>query len=234
MKKIGFIIFVIALAVGLAVSSLFSFGRATGKLFNFDIGSGGTSGSGHIASEKRDLSGFNAIEVGGTFQVEIVAQKDFDVEVTGDNNLLPLIKTEVDGGVLRIQRDGRMSPTKPILIRVSAPDINSMEISGAAAVTAGGLKNNRTSVELSGKSDLKIAGQTDNFVVELTGASYLDAENLNAVDATVDTSGASSVLVNATGKLTADASGASTVTYIATPTNLVKSSTGAATISQKN
>lgn len=234
MKKIGIIIFVIALAIGLAVSTLFSVGKTTGKLFNFSFNVGGTSGSGDISSQKRDLTDFNAIDVGGAFQVEIVAQQDFSVEVEADDNLLPMIRTEVDGGVLKIETDGRISPTKPIRIRISAPDINTMDISGVAAVTATGMKNAKTSVDLSGKSTLSISGQTDKLVVEISGASHLDAEELKAVDAVIDASGASRTKVNLTGDLRADASGASSIIYSGTPGDVEKSSSGAASISRKD
>ena len=110
MKKVGIIIFVVALAIGLVVSNMFSFGRATSKFFNFSMNFGGVHGSGNVASDKRDLTGFRAVDVGGVFQVEITAQKEFSVEVEGDDNLLPLIKTEVDDGVLKIQTDGKLSP----------------------------------------------------------------------------------------------------------------------------
>src|SRR5258708_16142784 len=77
MKKIGIMIFVVALVVGLVVTNMFSFGRVTGNFFNFSLNFGGVHGSGNVATDKRSVSGFKAVEVGGVFQVEITAQKDF-------------------------------------------------------------------------------------------------------------------------------------------------------------
>ena len=129
MKKIGIIIFAVALVIGLVVSNIFSFGRATGRIFNFSIDFSDEKGSGKIATERRDLKGFKGVEVGGVFQVEITAGKDFEVEVETDDNLLALIETEVDDGVLEIGSKGRISPTDKILVRISAPDINDLEVS---------------------------------------------------------------------------------------------------------
>lgn len=98
MKKIGIIIFIAAIIVGVVVSSFLSFGRLSERVFNFSFRSG-TSGSGNLATETRDVSGFTGVDVGGVFQVEITAQKEFGIEIDADDNLLPLIKTEVRGGV---------------------------------------------------------------------------------------------------------------------------------------
>ena len=86
----------------LSLANFFSFGRLSGKLFNvkLDVGSG-VSGSGRVATDKRDVKGFSSVDVSGIFQVEIVSGKDFSVEVQADDNILPLIQTNVDGDTLK-------------------------------------------------------------------------------------------------------------------------------------
>src|SRR4028119_1305483 len=99
MKKVGLIIFITALAIGVIFTNILSFGKNTAEFFDISINSG-VSGSGNIVSEKREINDFQAINVGGVFQVEITAQKDFSVEIEADDNVLPLIKTRVSGSVL--------------------------------------------------------------------------------------------------------------------------------------
>ena len=233
MKKVGIIIFAAALVIGMVVSNMFSFGRAASNLFNFSMNFGGVHGSGNAATEKRAVSGFKAVDVGGVFQVEITAQKDFSVEVEADDNLLPLIKTEVDGGTLRIESESRLSPSAPIRIRISAPDIDNLEVSGAASVAVNDLKNTNLSVDSSGASKISISGETSKLMIDVSGATKVDAENLKAENATIDASGASKVSVNVSGELRADASGASKIVYTGTPANLVTKKSGASSISQK-
>jgi hypothetical protein len=233
MKKIGIMIFVVALVVGLVVTNMFSFGRVTGSFFNFSLGFGGVHGSGNVATDKRSVSGFRGVEVGGVFQVEITAQKDFGVEVEADDNLLPLIRTEVVDGVLKIETERRLSTSNPIRVRVYAPDIDKLEISGVANVTVNDLKNSGLSVDSSGASKIKIAGVTDKLTIDVSGATKIDAESLTAVNASIDASGASHVNVNVTGELRTDLSGASKVVYSGTPTNIEKKTSGASSVSQK-
>ncbi|MGB7209774.1 MAG: head GIN domain-containing protein [Pyrinomonadaceae bacterium] len=232
MKKIGIIIFAVAILLGVFVSSFFSFGRLTEKAFTFSFGSG-VKGSGNIASETRDVGSFSGVDVSGVFQVEITAQKDFAIEIEADDNLLSLIKTEVRGGVLRIETEKRMSTSNPLKIRISAPDIENIEASGASRVSLTNVKNDELRVDTSGASKINISGETVNLLIEVSGASSIDAENLKAENANVDACGASHVSVFATGELKSDASGASKIVYSGSPKNIEKKSSGASSVREK-
>ena len=233
MKKIGIIIFIVALILGVTFANFFSWGKASARIFSFSLNFGGVKGSGNKQTEKRSAADFNAIEVGGIFEVEVVAQKDFSVEVEADDNLLQYIKTEVKGDTLRISTEKSISPKGPIRIRISAPNIENLDISGVSKVSLTNVKNDSLKVEASGASKIKVDGETKNLQVELSGASKLDAENLKTENADIDGSGASNASVNVSNDLKADLSGASKVTYLGNPKNLDKSTSGASSVRGK-
>ncbi len=233
MKKIGILIFVVALVAGVTLANITSYGKASGNFLKFSMNFGAERGSGNVASEKRDVSGFKSVDVGGVFQVEIVAQKEFSVEVLADDNLLPLIRTSVDGNTLHIDAERRISPSSPIHIRISAPDIEKLQVSGVANVTMSDVKNSTLAVDTSGASKIAITGETAKLTIDVSGASKIDAENLKAIDASIDASGASKINVNVSGELKSDLSGASKVTYTGTPTNIVTKKTGASGVSPR-
>ena len=232
MKKIGIVIFIATIVVGVVFANLFSFGRASGKLLNFSFGSG-IKGSAVAGSEVRTADDFNGVDVGGVFQVEITAGKDFSVVVEADDNLLQYIKTEVDHGVLHIETTERISSETPLRVRVSAPDIETVEASGASKVALAGVNNSSLNIDTSGASKLKLEGETAAVRVEVSGASSIDAEALKARTAEVDASGASSVRVFVTERLVSDASGASRVSYSGNPASVEKKTSGASSIHQK-
>ncbi len=233
MKKIGILIFIVAIIAGVVFANLFSFGRATGQLFNFSFKSG-AKGSGVAGTEVRSESGFSGVDVGGVFQVEITAGKDFSVEIQADDNLLPFIKTEVDGGgILHIETTERINSQTPLRVQISAPDIESIDASGASKVSLVGVKNSSLDIDTSGASKLKIEGETAEIKIEVSGASSIDAEALKARAASIDASGASSVSVFVTEHLVSDASGASRVSYSGNPTSVEKKTSGASSIHQK-
>ena len=233
MKKIGIFLFLITLAIGLVVGNLFSIGRATGNFLNISFGIGKVKGSGQTASEVRDINGFHALDVGGVFQVEVIAGGEYSVEVEADDNLLHLIETEVRRGVLHIKTERKLSSGNPLRIRISAPDIDALDVSGAANVTLANVKNAGLNVDASGASKIKIDGQTAKLMVDVSGATKIDAESLAAEHATVDASGASHVTVQVDGQLKTHASGASRIDYSGTPTDVIKKTSGAASVSPK-
>lgn len=230
MKKIGFIVFIVAIIIGVTFGNLFAWGKTSGKFLNFSVNFGGIKGSGNVVKEKRDTADFNAIEVGGVVEVEVVANKDFSVEVEADDNLLQYIETEVSGNTLEIKTTKRISPKSRILVRIGAPNIENLQVSGASKISVTNLNTAVLKIDASGASKIKIDGETRNLDVELSGASKLDAENLKAENANINGSGASNAAINVTGNLRADLSGASKVTYVGNPRNLEKSTSGASSV----
>lgn len=232
MKKVGFIIFIAAIVLGVVLANVASFGRVSGSFINFSFDRG-IKGSGVTARETREVSEFKSVDVSSIFEVEITAQKDYAVEVEADDNLLQHIKTEVSGGTLRIKSDDSLKPASPIRIRISAPDIEGIEASGASKVTLSNLKNSRLAVDASGVAKIDIAGETSNLQVDVSGASKVDAERLISENAIVDASGASHASVNVLNELRTDASGASKIRYTGSPRNVEKNTSGASSVKQK-
>ena len=229
MKKLGIIIFIIALFVGVTLASVFSIGGFTLKRFNFSL-NGGEKGSGNIQTEKREVSEFKAVDVGGAFVVEITTQKDFSLEVEADDNLLPLVKTEFDGETLKIESEKSYTPTNPVKIRISAPDIENLNISGASKISIVNLNNDLLNIDSSGASKISCEGKTAKLILDMSGASHFEGENLKAKKASIDSSGASKATVSVESELIADLSGASKVVYFGNPTNVEKKTSGASTI----
>lgn len=232
MKKFGILIFAVALILGVIIANLFSFGRFSQKIFNISINSGVT-GSGVTAAEKRDVSDFNGVDSSGIFQVEIVAQQQYAVEVEADDNLLPLIRTEVRGGTLHLETDRRINSSSPIRVTISVPNIERLAVSGVSKVTLSNLKNDALDIETSGASKVFVSGETSKLSVEVSGASNIDASGLQAEVASVDASGASHVSVAVSRELKTDASGASKILYTGNPANIIKRTSGAGKVAQK-
>lgn len=232
MKKFGILVFIAAILVGVVFANLFSFGRASGKVFSFSFGES-LKGSGVIKSETRQTAEFKGVDAGGIFNVEVTLGKGFGVEVEADDNLLEHIRTEVRGGVLKIETAKRLKSDSPIRVRVSAPDLETVEVSGASKMSVTGVNNAALKIDTSGASQLKVDGFTSNLTVDISGASKIEASNLKAENASVDASGASSVNLFVTGRLVSEASGASKIAYEGTPSSVDKNASGAGRIYQK-
>lgn len=232
MKKVGIMIFAVTLVAGLIVANLVSFGRMGASFFKFDINFSGVKGSGHTATDTRPLTDFTSVETGGIFQVEIVAQKDYSVQVEADDNLLPLIKTEVDDGVLRIDTEGHFKTSSPIRIRITAPNIEMIDASGVSNITLSGVKNTELTVKGSGASKVTVSGESTKLNVDVSGATRVNADELTAETAEIDASGACNISVNVSNEIQSDLSGASKVFYSGSP-KLATNKSGVSSISKK-
>ena len=225
MKKLGLLIFVFALSIGLAFSTNCSFGGF--KDF------GGIQGSGTSKIETRNVSDFEKIDASGAINIEVFVQKDFSVEVQADDNLLANIKTEVSGDTLKIYSEDRISPKTRINVRISMPEIEGLEVSGASNGNVSNVKADSLELKASGASKIKIDGIANNLEADASGASTIDAGNLKVEDADVNASGASSATVSANNDLKVDASGASKISYSGEPKNVKQNSSGASSVTKK-
>ena len=222
MKKLRFILFGFALSIGLFSAIGCSVGDLTG-----------VQGSGNAKSEKRNISGFKQINAGGAIGLEIDAQKDFSLEITADDNLLQLIKTEISGDTLKISTEDRISPKTKIIVRISMPELTSLDVSGASGAIISNVKTDSLNLEASGASKIKISGEANNFKSDASGASGIEAGSLTVYDADVVASGASNTTVSVTNNLKAEASGASSIYYTGEPKNVEPKSSGASSIIKK-
>lgn len=219
MKKTGFIAFTAALSVGLAFVLSCNIG-----------GIGGVRGSGNAKSENRNLSGFREVKADGAVNLEVIAQKDFGVEVEADDNLLEYIKTETSGDALIISTKDRISPKSKIVVRITMPELVDLDVSGASNAAVTNVKTDSLELEATGASKIKINGEVKFLVAKASGASGIDAENLTTENADVDSSGASGITVSPINELKAEASGASKVTYTGEPKSVKQNASGASSI----
>lgn len=230
MKKFGLIAFIGALILGIVIASVFSIGKFSLNLFSFNDK---VNGSGNIQTQDREVSNFTKIDVSGVFKVEVTLQRDVDVKVEADENLLSFIKTEVNDDTLQIKAKKRLSSKNPLVIKVSVPNVEALEISGASKIEMTNVKNDSLTVDSSGASKIKIEGITKNLTVDSSGASTINAENLKSENAFIDSSGASKINVFASNTLEADLSGASNVVYSGSPKNIKKKASGVSCVREK-
>jgi Putative auto-transporter adhesin, head GIN domain len=223
MKKIGILIFGLALIIGVISSFSTSFG-------SFSFRTPKVVGSGVIKTQLRNVVDFNEVKASGAMNVEILAGETFLVEVEADDNLIEHIITELDGETLKIYTENRLSAKSKIVVRVSMPSLKEAEVSGASKMNISGVLNEDLSLQASGASKINIKGETKSLDIDISGASKVDAEALIAESVKAEASGASSAVINATQQLEADASGASKISYIGDLKDIREHTSGASSV----
>lgn len=171
------------------------------------------AGSGVSKTQKRELPSFNSISTEGAFDIQIVCQKPQSLEIKGDDNILPLVSTEVSNNVLHIRNLRGYSVSKPITLKISVPALDGLSASGAGTIEISGLKNDKFEVDASGAPTIRVSGQTNVIDIDTRGAGKIDTHKLRASRAVVDSKGVSEVEVYAAEQLDVTVSGPSHVVY---------------------
>lgn len=114
---------------------------------------------------------------------------------------------------------------------MSTGDIR-FDISGASKAS-GDITASDADFDLSGASTVQLQGSAKDIRVEASGASRLELDHFQVNNADVELSGASRGAVNLDGRLDADLSGASKLSYIGEPTMGDIYTSGGSTLSRK-
>ncbi|MFN5322888.1 MAG: head GIN domain-containing protein [Planctomycetota bacterium] len=176
-----------------------------------------TSGSGNIISQARDVEPFQEVRMAGAANVVHVTATEAGCEIEADDNLLPLITTTVESGVLKIEFKGSVQPTQGVKIRLAGTPLRRFSLAGAGTFTTDQVDAEQFEFSASGAGNGKLSGQTKQLSIEVSGAGKVAAPALVADAATIEISGAGSADVHAVTTLRVSLSGAGSVTYSGNP-----------------
>jgi hypothetical protein len=189
-------------------------------------------GDGVIKTEDRSISEFSKVEVTGGYQIKWSSGKPA-LNISTDQNLLPLIETVVSGSTLRIDSKDNLAPTKSITIILSSASLTDVQLTGGIRFKASQITGQDLKLESTGASEISVDGSVRNLEVNLTGASKLNAKSLRTQIATLSLVGASEANVTVTDTLKASLTGAGKLTYSGNPKSVEKNITGAGLIQNR-
>ena len=184
-------------------------------------------GNNKIKSADRDVPKFEVLDVSGAFNVTVVAGKSKQtVKITGDENLLPHIRTSVQGNKLSIY------PVKPICtendlnIDITVAVLQGLVSSGSDEIKVSGINSSGFSILQSGSGDIELGGRTRKFDVQISGAGDLEAQNLKSEKTSLNLTGSSNANVHASEELKVNITGVAEVNYFGNPKKVIKDIVG--------
>jgi hypothetical protein len=190
-------------------------------------------GSGNLKTETRPVGKFSAIEASSAVKVVIEGTGTESLSVTVDDNVLPLLTSEVRGDTLFLApAKGKSFQGKIPVYRITVGDLRQIDVKGSSTVDASKLDSSALGVSASGSSALHLAGRTDDFTLSISGSSSVDAAQLKAKQAKVVLNGSAEATVNASDALDAQISGSGSLRYIGSP-KLTSRVSGSGEIKQK-
>lgn len=217
------------------------------------------TGSGKPATESREASGFAAISMRGDIDVVVRQGARESVQASADDNLLPLLRTVVEGSgdqrTLRIEwKPGESIRSKSrTLVTVDVVKLGAVSLSGSGDLTAEGLKTPALTLSISGSSDAKLqqldterlrisisgsgnvqaSGKATQLDVSISGSGDVRTRELAADDVSVAIAGSGDASVNARKTLSVSIAGSGDVEYSGGATVAKARMAGSGTIRQR-
>ncbi len=191
---------------------------------------GVVAGSGVAASETRAVPLFTALDLAGANDVTVHVGGPRSVVVRGDDNVLPLVTTEVRDGALVIDAERSFQAVTATAVEITVPALDAATLSGSGTVTVTGARGEHFTARLDGSGVLRVSGAVDRLDADLGGSGDLKLLNLAARDATAALSGAGRLLLRATETLDASLAGTGEILYVGNPATVTKSLTGTGVI----
>ncbi len=99
--------------------------------------------------------------------------------VTADDNLLSVVETSVDEGVLVIKTKENFSTSLGIRVEVTAPKLTSLTVKGVGSLQAEGLDAESLTVDLSGVGSLKASGKVKQLTAKPFGGRWSRSSRAN-------------------------------------------------------
>ncbi len=192
----------------------------------------GVAGSGHPQTEQRNLTGFDSIELGCSADIEVVAGNDFSVSVTADDNILPLIETEVRGNKLVIDSHARYSTHDREKVVVHLPALKGLSLSGSGDATVSGLAGNDVAFSISGSGDLTATGSAGKVNASIEGSGDMALDRLDASEARIRIDGSGDARVAVRDALDVEVNGSGDVSYRGNPQKLRQVVNGSGSVSR--
>jgi len=210
------------------------------------------SGNGNVRDETRPLSNINTISTSGSIDVEINNGDTYSLIVQDDENLIPYVVTEVNGGELHIHyKNGYSIMNDHAKVMVTVPTLNQIITSGSGDVTTNGVIRNDNEIDMktsgsgdikatvnapsikvtgSGSGDIELSGMTKNFDCGISGSGDIKCSNLKSENAVIRVSGSSDVHVFASVSLKVNVTGSGDVRYSGNPPSPEIHITGSGTV----
>lgn len=214
-------------------------------------------GNGNIITENRETASYDAISVGGFFNVELIEGKEGKLTLQGEENLLAHIITEVKDGklVIKVEKGLNLIPSfwkQGILIKVPVESVNALTLSGSGEIVGKktiesdnlttdisgsgditlSIKAKSVATNVSGSGEISLSGETSDFDVRVSGSGEVKAYGLSAMNVSANISGSADIEVTATEMIKARVSGSGNITYRGNPKKIDSKSSGSGEISK--
>ena len=188
------------------------------------------------AEESRSVAPFTTISNSGPVNLHIEVGKAQSVRVSGSDELVSDLETDVVGNELRlhVRRDTTSFNRShdSLNVTITVPQLTAFTMGGAGETTITHMSGDSLEVRFGGAGSFKADGTVKNLVMHVGGVGSIDTRELHAETATVNVGGVGSVKVWASQRLDASLGGVGSLTYYGDPKTVNTNGGGLGSISK--
>lgn len=198
-------------AAAVLISALFALGAAA-----------------RAAESTRSLPGFIAINAKGAFAMKVEVGKPQSVQVSGEEQFVKLLKTEVIDNELQVfLPDKQFSSSKGApTVTITMPSLSRVKLEGAGQTRLHNISTDRIDISYLGAGQLLADGKVKYLRLNAKGVGQVDTRKLRAERVDVQFEGVGDISVYASDLLNAVAKGIGGMTYYGHPKKVNKDVAG--------
>ena len=195
------------------------------------------NGKGDRVTQVLDIPDFTGIALATQAKVYIEQGATQKVEVTAQENIIELIKLDVQGGVWEIEFDHCAYDFSTVEIYITVPDLDKVTNSSSGDIYGEGqfdvnsidlvntgsgdiemdIKSISIDATISGSGDMVMDGETQNLDVVVSGSGDFEGFGLDSQNADLTISGSGDIECTVTGQMDVTISGSGDVFYKGNP-----------------
>ncbi|MCL7754960.1 head GIN domain-containing protein [Polaribacter sp. Z022] len=213
-------------------------------------------GNGNVVTVNRTTSDYDAVSVGGSFDVILVKGNVGKIKIEGEENIIPYIETEVTRDVLKIKykKNTNIRTTRRLTITVPYKSLRSVALGGSGKISGKSLiKTNDFNVSLGGSGDItlnvdadevkasiggsgniNLQGTSNELTCSIAGSGSIRAYELKTDEVYANVAGSGSIKTTVKSKIKAKLVGSGSVYYKGNPTHVDSKSVGSGDIIDRN
>jgi len=194
----------------------------------------GVAGEGDVVKQEITLPALEGIDLGFSGNVILTPGSPQKIVVEGQQNIIDLIKRDVNSGVWRIGFSKNVKDYKEVTVYITVPSVRQVSLTGSGNIRSkgafAGIDKLDVSVSgsgdiqfeaqardmylhLSGSGDVEMMGSTNSLNIAISGSGDVNASSLKSSSCKVQISGSGDASVQVNGDLDTSISGSGDVHY---------------------
>ncbi|NNC36401.1 MAG: DUF2807 domain-containing protein [Acidimicrobiales bacterium] len=181
----------------------------------------------HI-NETHDVSGFDKLEIGGVYDLDVTVGEKFSVRTSGHENEVTAMTIKVEGDTLVVGRKKKAFRNfkrnqNGIEINITMPALSEVAIGGVADGKISGIDADHLQVQIGGVGGIEFSGKCKTLDIEVGGVGELDARDLKCESAEVQLAGVGEIDLYASHSVDVQTAGVGEVNVYGNPDHVAKS-----------